>query len=66
MNSDHDAYIARAPAELRSALSHLRTQLARALPDADEVIAYRMPGFRPIPDKLIRKLALASRKSLAS
>jgi uncharacterized protein YdhG (YjbR/CyaY superfamily) len=91
----------------------LRAQLARALPDADEVIAYKMPGFRigqsivagyaafakqcglylapsaiashaediaeaglkstktgvtcspsqPIPDALVRKLALASRRA---
>jgi len=110
--SDHDAYIAEAPRELRPLLVRLRAELARALPDAEEVIAYKMPGFRigksivagyaafskqcglyvfpaaiascaddiaaaglkatktgvtfspgkPIPDKLIRKLALASRK----
>jgi uncharacterized protein YdhG (YjbR/CyaY superfamily) len=112
MISDHDAYIAEAPQELRPLLVRLRAQLARALPDAEEVIAYKMPGFRigksivagyaafsrqcglylspsaiascaddiaaaglkatrtgvtfspskPIPDKLIKKLALASRK----
>jgi len=92
----------------------LRAQLAEALPDADEIIAYDMPGFgfgksiiagyaafskqcglyvsngaitahtddiaaaglkatktgvtfsprKPIPDELIRKLALASREEL--
>jgi len=112
MISDHDAYIAEAPQELRPLLVRLRAQLARALPDAEEVIAYKMPGFRigksiiagyaafsqqcglylspaaiescadgiaaaglkatktgvtfspskPIPDKLIKRLALASRK----
>jgi uncharacterized protein YdhG (YjbR/CyaY superfamily) len=111
MSADHDAYIAEAPADLRPALVRLRAQLAHALPDAEEVIAYRMPGFRigksivagyaafsrqcglylspaaiashaddiaaaglkstktgvtfspdrPIPDGLVRKLALASR-----
>jgi uncharacterized protein YdhG (YjbR/CyaY superfamily) len=94
-------------------LSLLRTELARALPDAEEVIVYKMPGFRigksiiagyaafskqcglylspspikahsddiaaaglkctktgvtfspsqPIPDELVRKLALASRRN---
>lgn len=112
MPVDHDAYIADAPQDLRPLLVRLRAQLARALPDAEEVIAYKMPGFRvgqiivagyaafskqcglylaasaikahandiaaaglkstktgvtfsprqPIPDELVRKLALASRK----
>lgn len=46
MSADHDAYIAEAPEDLRPLLVRLRAELARALPDADEVIAYRMPGFR--------------------
>src|SRR3989337_1845659 len=46
MFADHDAYIAEAPEDLRPLLSRLRSQLARALPDAEEVIAYKMPGFR--------------------
>lgn len=112
MVADHDAYIAAAPENLRPLLVRLRTQLAQALPDAEEVIAYKMPGFRigqsivagyaafskqcglyltpsairlhaddiaaaelrstktgvtfssarPIPDDLVRKLALASRR----
>src|SRR5687768_16039940 len=112
MPADHDAYIAEAPEDLRPLLVRLRAQLARALPDAEEVIAYKMPGFRigksivagyaafskqcglylspfaikshaadiaaaglkntktgvtfspshPIPDELVKKLALASRK----
>jgi uncharacterized protein YdhG (YjbR/CyaY superfamily) len=112
MSADHDAYIAEAPKDLRPLLVRLRAQLARALPDAEEVIAYRMPGFRigqsivagyaafskqcglyvfpsaikshaddiaaaglrstrtgvtfspsrPIPDGLVKKLALASKK----
>src|SRR5687768_14725060 len=110
--TDHDTYIAQAPEALRPLLVRLRAQLARALPDAEEVIAYKMPGFRigksivagyaafskqcglylpaaaiescaddiaaaglkagktgvtfspskPIPDKLVKKLALASGK----
>jgi uncharacterized protein YdhG (YjbR/CyaY superfamily) len=113
MVADHDAYIAAAPRELRPLLVRLRAQLARALPDAEEVVAYKMPGFRigesivagyaafskqcglylapsaiescaddiaaaglkatktgitfslskPIPDKLIKKLALASKRT---
>jgi len=110
--SNHDTYIAAAPEPLRPLLKNLHTQLARTLPDADETIAYNMPGFRigttvvagyaafakqcglyvapgaisslagdiakaglkatktgvtfspsrPIPDKLIEKLARASRR----
>ena len=112
MFPDHDSYIAAAPKDLRPLLVRLRSQLARALPDAEEVIAYNMPGFRigksivagyaaftkqcglylspsaiksladdiaaaglkssktgvtfspsqPIPDGLVKKLALASRR----
>jgi uncharacterized protein YdhG (YjbR/CyaY superfamily) len=112
MFADHDAYIAEAPKDLRPLLVRLRAQLAHALPDAEEVIAYKMPGFKigqsvivgyaafskqcglylspsvikshaddiaaaglkatktgitfspsqPIPDELVEKLALASKK----
>ncbi len=44
--ADHDAYIAAAPESLRSLLIQLRASLAEALPDADPVIEYGMPGFR--------------------
>ena len=44
--TDHDAYIAAAPEPLRPLLVRLRKQLARTLPDAEEIIAYKMPGFR--------------------
>jgi uncharacterized protein YdhG (YjbR/CyaY superfamily) len=46
MITDHDAYIAEAAEDLRPLLVQLRAQLARALPDAEEVVAYKMPGFR--------------------
>jgi len=46
MFADHDAYLAQAPEDFRPLLVRLRAQLARALPDAEEVIAYKMPGFR--------------------
>lgn len=112
--ADHDAYIAAAPEAFQPLLVQLRAQLAKALPDAEEVIAYDMPGFgfgksiiagyaafskqcglyvsngaitahsddiaaaglkatktgvtfsprKPIPDELVKKLALASRKEL--
>lgn len=44
--TDHDAYIAAAPEQFRTILGQLRTQLARALPDAEEIIKYDMPGFQ--------------------
>ena len=44
--ADHDAYIAAAPEALRPLLARLRAQLARTLPDAEEIISYKMPGFR--------------------
>ena len=43
--ADHDAYIAAAPEALRPLLVQLRAQLARTLPDVEEIIAYNMPGF---------------------
>jgi uncharacterized protein YdhG (YjbR/CyaY superfamily) len=43
--ADHDAYIAAAPEPLRPLLVRLRALLAEALPDADELILYDMPGF---------------------
>ncbi|WP_421787419.1 iron chaperone [Hyphobacterium sp.] len=42
---DHDAYIAGAAEPLRPLLVDLRVALAAALPDAEELIAYDMPGF---------------------
>lgn len=46
MFEDHDAYIAQAPEAMRPLLMELHEQLARALPDAKEIIAYKMPGFK--------------------
>lgn len=42
---DHKTYIAEAPEPLRPILEQLHTQLAKTLPDAEERIAYNMPGF---------------------
>lgn len=44
--SDHDSYIGEAHEAFRPLLEGLRATLARTLPDADEVVAYSMPGFR--------------------
>lgn len=43
---DHDAYIAAAPESFQPSLRQLRTVLRRTLPDAEEIVAYNMPGFR--------------------
>ena len=43
---DHDAYIAAAPEPLQPLLTQLRSTVADVLPDAEEIIAYKMPGFR--------------------
>ena len=44
--ADHDAYIAAAPEAFQPVLARLRAVLARARPDAEEIVAYNMPGFR--------------------
>lgn len=44
--ADHDSYIAAAPEAFRPSLIHLRTLLSRILPEAEEIVAYDMPGFR--------------------
>ena len=112
--TDHDAYIAAAPETFQPLLLQLRAQLAKVLPDAEELIMYDLPGFgfgkkiiagyaafskqcglyvskgaitalaediaaaglkatktgitfsteKPIPHKLVKNLALASRKEL--
>lgn len=42
----HEAYINTAPEQFRAMLTNLRAKLSRALPDAEEVIKYDMPGFQ--------------------
>ncbi len=44
--ADHESYIAAAPDAHQPLLRHLRALLATALPDAEEIIMYDMPGFR--------------------
>ncbi|WP_275002476.1 iron chaperone [Promicromonospora iranensis] len=43
--ADHDAYIAAAPEPFQPALRRLRALLSRTLSEADEIVAYNMPGF---------------------
>lgn len=43
--ADHDTYIAAAPEAFRPVLERLRALLRHALPDADEIVAYNMPGL---------------------
>lgn len=43
--ADPEAYIAAAAEPLRPLLENLRDVLAKTLPDAEELIAYDMPGF---------------------
>ena len=58
---DHDAYIAAAPQQFHAVLSQLRVQLARSLPDAEEIIKYNMPGFQ-IGDTIIAGYAAFSKQ----
>ena len=43
--ASHDAYIAAAPEVFQPLLIQIRAELSKALPDAEEIIAYDMPGF---------------------
>lgn len=43
--ANHDEYIEAAPEQFHDLLVQLCARLAEALPDADEVIMYDMPGF---------------------
>jgi uncharacterized protein YdhG (YjbR/CyaY superfamily) len=58
---NHDAYIAAAPEQFRAMLGQLRAQLSRALPDAEEVIKWDMPGFQ-IKDTIIAGYAAFSKQ----
>jgi len=43
--SEVDAYLARAPAGARGKLLQVRRAIRAAVPDATELISYRMPGY---------------------
>ena len=58
---DHDAYIAAAPEAFRKMLARLRATLASALPDAEEVMMYDMPGFR-VGDTMVAGYAAFSKQ----
>ncbi|MFH9125675.1 iron chaperone [Streptomyces globisporus] len=58
---DHDSYIAAAPEAFRPALEHLRGLLREALPGAEEMVAYNMPGFR-IRGKVVASYAAFSKQ----
>jgi uncharacterized protein YdhG (YjbR/CyaY superfamily) len=59
--ADHDAYIAAAPEQFRPTLERLRDVLAQTLPDAEEVVAYNMPGFQ-IGDSIVASYAAFSKQ----
>jgi uncharacterized protein YdhG (YjbR/CyaY superfamily) len=44
--ASHDAYLAERSPEQRAVLQALRETLRAAMPEAEEVISYAMPGFR--------------------
>ena len=41
----HDDYIAATPEQFQPLLNDLRATLAETLPEAQEIVAYNMPGF---------------------
>lgn len=57
----HDAYIAAAAEPLRPLLHELRTRLSQALPGAEEVVMYGMPGFQ-IGDTVVAGYAAFSKQ----
>lgn len=59
--TDHDAYIAAAAEAFQPTLQHLRIVLARTLPEAEEIVAYNMPGFK-IGDTIVAGYAAFSKQ----
>ena len=59
--ADHDAYIAAAPEAFQPALNRLRSLLAGVLPEAEEIVAYNLPGFR-IGGSVVASYAAFSRQ----
>lgn len=59
--ADHDSYIAAAPEQFQTLLAQLRSDLARSLPAATEVIKYDMPGFQ-IDDTIVAGYAAFSKQ----
>ena len=46
MTHDVDEYLERLPPDKRDALERIRTAVKTAAPDTEEVISYKMPGFK--------------------
>lgn len=59
-----DAYIAALPEPKRGAMASLRATIRAAAPDADEVITYKMPGFKSGGQFLVSYDAFAKHYSL--
>lgn len=59
--SSHDEYIAAAPEQFKPVLTTLRAAISGALPDAEEVIKYDMPGFQ-IGSKIVASYAAFSKQ----
>lgn len=60
--TDHDSYIAAASESFRPLLSHLREVLRKALPEAEEMTAYNLPGFS-IEGKVVASYAAFSKQA---
>ncbi|MCK9795670.1 hypothetical protein M1843_18135 [Isoptericola sp. 4D.3] len=69
--ADHDAYIAAAPEPFRPSLRRLRKLLAGTLREAEEIAGAGLQATTtgitfsprtPVPDDLVERLALASRR----
>ncbi len=60
-NPTHDTYIAAAPEQFRAMLARMRAQLSDALPDAEEVVKYDLPGFQ-IGDTIVAGYAAFSKQ----
>ena len=64
MSADVDVYIAAQPPRARAALRRLRQAIRAAAPEAEEVIAYRMPAFRSHGRRLVYFAAFKDHYSL--
>ncbi|MCT1606985.1 DUF1801 domain-containing protein [Nesterenkonia massiliensis] len=59
--SDHEGYIASAAEALQPLLKQIRAQLSEALPEAQEVMKYNMPGFE-LRDSIVAGYGAFSRQ----
>jgi uncharacterized protein YdhG (YjbR/CyaY superfamily) len=63
-NPDVDAYIEGLPEARREPMRQLRATIRAAAPDADEVITYKMPGFKRFGSFLVSYDAFKAHYSL--